>query len=55
MASLHWKKLSAAHKVEGPIRCHRCRLVCKDAEQYLKHQCEPKVVLTLVRPHMITR
>jgi hypothetical protein len=55
MATLRWKKASAAPKVEGPIRCHRCRLMCRDAEHYLAHQCEPKVILTLVRPHAVTR
>jgi len=55
MATLRWKKVGAAPKVEGPIRCHRCRLMCRDAEHYLQHQCEPKVILTLVRPHAVAR
>jgi hypothetical protein len=30
-------------KVEGPIRCHKCQLMCRDAEHYLRHlsaKCE---------------
>jgi hypothetical protein len=30
-------------KVEGPIRCHKCQLMCRDAEHYLSHlsrKCE---------------
>ena len=30
--------------VKGPIRCHKCQLVCRDAEQYLSHACEPREV-----------
>jgi hypothetical protein len=32
-----------ASKVEGPIRCHKCQLMCRDAEHYLSHisnKCE---------------
>jgi hypothetical protein len=32
-------------KVEGPIRCHKCQLMCRDAEHYLSHignKCGPK-------------
>ena len=32
-------------KVEGPIRCHKCQLMCRDAEHYLRHlrnKCEPE-------------
>lgn len=25
--------------VKGPIRCHKCQLLCQDAEQYLSHAC----------------
>lgn len=28
-------------KVKGPIRCHKCQLVCRDAEHYLNHICKP--------------
>jgi len=29
--------------VKGPIRCHKCQLLCQDAEHYLNHGCvEPK-------------
>jgi hypothetical protein len=27
-------------KVKGPIRCHKCQLVCRDAEHYLSHKCD---------------
>jgi hypothetical protein len=26
--------------VKGPIRCHKCQLMCIDAEHYLSHKCE---------------
>ncbi len=26
-------------KVKGPIRCHKCQLLCRDAEHYLSHKC----------------
>jgi hypothetical protein len=29
-------------KVKGPIRCHKCQLMCRDAAHYLDHKCEPK-------------
>lgn len=29
-------------KIKGPIRCHKCRLTCRDAEHYLSHTCEPR-------------
>ena len=29
-----------APKVKGPIRCHKCQLVCRDAEHYLSHKCD---------------
>ena len=31
-----------ASKVKGPIRCHTCQLMCRDAEHYLSHECKPK-------------
>jgi hypothetical protein len=40
MASLKWKNAHSAPKVEGPIRCHKCRLMCRDAEHYLSHKCQ---------------
>jgi hypothetical protein len=27
-------------KVKGPIRCHKCQLLCRDAEHYLSHKCD---------------
>ncbi len=29
--------------VKGPIRCHKCQMLCKDAEQYLSHVCASPV------------
>jgi hypothetical protein len=29
-------------KVIGPIRCHTCQLMCRDADHYLSHECKPK-------------
>ncbi len=26
-------------KVKGPVRCHKCQLLCRDAEHYLNHTC----------------
>jgi hypothetical protein len=26
-------------KVKGPIKCHKCNLLCRDAEHYLSHIC----------------
>jgi len=40
MASIRWKNTASAPKVKGPIRCHSCRLMCRDAEHYLSHQCK---------------
>jgi hypothetical protein len=28
--------------VKGPIRCHKCQMLCRDAEEYLNHSCNPK-------------
>ena len=42
-------------KVEGPIRCHKCQLMCRDAEHYLRHrnnkcEVEPSSELPSLRP-----
>jgi hypothetical protein len=29
--------------VKGPIRCHKCQLLCVDADHYLTHACTPRV------------
>jgi len=42
MAPIKWKNPSPASKVKGPVRCHKCQLVCGNAEHYLSHKCEPK-------------
>jgi len=34
-------KRPTVSKVKGPIRCHKCRLNCTDAEHYLNHKCAP--------------
>lgn len=26
--------------VKGPIRCHKCRMLCRDADEYLNHHCD---------------
>jgi hypothetical protein len=26
--------------VKGPIRCHKCQMLCCDAEEYLSHNCD---------------
>ncbi len=28
--------------VKGPIRCHKCQMLCRDADEYLSHTCNPK-------------
>ena len=28
--------------VKGPIRCHKCQLLCSDAKHYLTHTCTPR-------------
>jgi hypothetical protein len=30
-----------APEVKGPIRCHKCQLICNDAVAYRGHQCNP--------------
>jgi hypothetical protein len=32
-------KLRPPPVVKGPIRCHKCQLLCRDAEHYLNHGC----------------
>jgi hypothetical protein len=49
MASMRWKDVNFAAKVEGRVRCHTCSLLCCDAKHYLSHKCGPKVSLTVVR------
>jgi hypothetical protein len=34
----------AVSKVKGPIRCHKCQLMCRDAEHYLGHTCNPRPI-----------
>jgi hypothetical protein len=49
MASMRWKNATAAAKVVGPIRCHRCSAMCRDASHYLSHKCGSQPTLTLLR------
>lgn len=43
MAPVKQKNVNVAHQVKGPIRCHTCRLTCRDAEHYLSHTCAPSL------------
>jgi hypothetical protein len=43
MTTLQPTRADKTSKVEGPIRCHKCQLMCRDAEHYLRHlsnKCE---------------
>ena len=33
---------AAKSTVKGPIRCHKCQLLCQDADHYLTHTCSPR-------------
>ena len=33
---------SAKSNVKGPIRCHKCQMLCVDADTYLAHACIPR-------------
>ena len=35
MAPIRQEEVNSASKVKGPIRCHKCQLMCRDAEHYL--------------------
>jgi hypothetical protein len=35
------KATAVRPEVKGPIRCHKCQLKCRDAAEYLNHECEP--------------
>jgi Pyruvate/2-oxoacid:ferredoxin oxidoreductase delta subunit len=41
MAVVKWKDANPVSKVKGPIRCHKCQLMCRDSGHYLSHKCEP--------------
>ena len=43
MTNLKLDHADETSKVKGPIRCHKCQLMCRDAEHYLSHKCEPKL------------
>ena len=56
MAAMRWKNANtAAAKVVGPIRCHRCSTMCRDANQYLSHKCGSQPSLTLSPRHVIVK
>ena len=43
MTNLKLDHADETSKVKGPIRCHKCQLMCRDAEHYLSHlsrKCE---------------
>jgi hypothetical protein len=33
---------NAKSNVKGPIRCHKCQMLCVDADTYLAHTCIPR-------------
>jgi hypothetical protein len=33
---------NAKSNVKGPIRCHKCQMLCVDAGTYLAHTCVPR-------------
>ena len=35
------KTTAVRPEVKGPIRCHKFQLKCRDAAEYLNHECEP--------------
>lgn len=39
--------------VKGPIRCHKCQLVCQDAAEYLGHSCEEQRALNDQHPRSV--
>ena len=43
MALIKQENSTSVHKVKGPLRCHTCRLMCRDAEHYLSHTCAPRL------------
>jgi hypothetical protein len=46
---VRWKDTNAASKVKGPVRCHKCQLICVDAKHYLSHKCGIEVNQLVVR------
>jgi hypothetical protein len=42
MALMKRNDANAVSTVKGPIRCHKCQLMCSDARHYLSHTCKPK-------------
>jgi hypothetical protein len=39
MALIKRDDANSVSKVKGPIRCHKCQVICRDAKHYLSHQC----------------
>jgi hypothetical protein len=55
MAPMKWKDANSASKVEGRVRCHKCRLICSDASHYLSHKCEtPSLNPAMARRFTVT-
>ena len=38
-------KATKTSKVKGTVRCHKCQLMCRDAEHYLSHGCAERLTL----------
>jgi hypothetical protein len=56
MAAMRWKNANtAAAKVVGPIRCHRCSTMCRDAVHYLAHKCGSQPSLTVLQRREIVK
>lgn len=49
MAAIKWKDAHNASQIKGPIRCHTCRLLCRDPEHYLSHICKAGLSLRAER------
>jgi Zn finger protein HypA/HybF involved in hydrogenase expression len=56
MALMKWKDANHVSKVKGPIRCHKCQLMCRDAKHYLGHKCgSHNLEQAIVRRVIVTR
>ena len=53
MALIKRKDTNTVSKVKGPIRCHKCQVVCCDAEHYLSHKCWPKSSFMQPKPFLV--
>ena len=58
MTSSRPTRADKTSKVEGPIRCHKCQLMCRNAEHYLSHisnKCEPEPSADSLAFHSLRR